>query len=136
MFLLVPLSKSKFFTRVSLVSHSRRSCSTRVALVSHSCCSRLTSVASVALVLHSCPSCRTGVTHVWHLCCKLDQIQQKESKLVYDHQTYFRCSLYTFNLQPGLQNPGGLGVGGGRGGFPNFFFAKEICYIVTLILLY
>ena len=47
MFLLVPLSKSTFFTRV-----------VSVALVSHSCHSFLT---RVALVLHSCPSCRTRV---------------------------------------------------------------------------
>ena len=60
MFLLVSLSKSKFFTRVALVSfvqHSCRQCSSHVApvsLVSHSCCIR--------------------VARVWHSCCKLDQI--------------------------------------------------------------
>ena len=77
MFLLVSLSKSKFFTRVALVSfvsHSCRSysaCVALVSLVSHSCRTR---VVSVALVLHSCSSCRTRVAHVWHSCCKVDQI--------------------------------------------------------------
>ena len=37
MFLLAPLSKSKFFTRVTLVSLVKHSCHTRVAFVSHSC---------------------------------------------------------------------------------------------------
>ena len=58
MFLLVSLSKSKFFTRVvrvALVSHSCRSCSSRVALVSH-----------------SCRQCRIRVARVWYSCCKLD----------------------------------------------------------------
>ena len=64
MFLLVSLSKSKFFTRVALVSfvqrcvslasHSCRWFSNRVALVLHSCCSCLTLVALVLLVLHLC----------------------------------------------------------------------------------
>ena len=45
MLLLVPLSKSKFFTRVALVSLASYSCRTRVA--------------SVALVLHSRGLCRT-----------------------------------------------------------------------------
>ena len=47
MFLLVPLSKSKFFTRVALVSFFG-TCVTLVLLVSHSC---RTCVARVALVL-------------------------------------------------------------------------------------
>ena len=54
MFLFVSLSKSKFVTRVTLVSHSCRSCSTRVELVSHLCRSCLTCVALVSLVSHSC----------------------------------------------------------------------------------
>ena len=61
MFLLVSLSKSKFFTRVTLLSfvlHLYRSCFTRVA------CG--------ALMLHSCRSCRTRVARVWHSRCKLD----------------------------------------------------------------
>ena len=77
MFLLMTLSKSKFFTRVALVSfvqHSCRSWSTRVALVSHLCRSCFTRIASVALVLHLCHSCRTRVPSVWHSCCKLNQI--------------------------------------------------------------
>ena len=71
MFLLVSLSKSKFFTRVALVSFVQYSCRTRVvsvALVSHSCqtCVALVSpvsqscrtrVAFVSLVSHSCRSC-------------------------------------------------------------------------------
>ena len=57
MFLLVSLSKPKFFTRVALVSILRHSCRTRVA--------------RVALVLHLY---RTRVACVWHSCCKLDQI--------------------------------------------------------------
>ena len=81
MFLLVPLSKSKFFhscrsrvVPVALVLHSCCQCSTRVALVLHSHRSCLTRVASVAHVLHSC---RTRVARVWHSCCKLDQIFKK-----------------------------------------------------------
>ena len=74
MFLPVSLSKSKFFTRVALVSfvyHSCCICVALVSLVSHSCRTR---VASVALMLHSCRSCRTRVARVWHSCCILDQI--------------------------------------------------------------
>ena len=63
MFLLVSLSKSKFLTRVALVS-----------LVQHSCRSCLTRVASVTLLSHLCCSCRTSVARVWHSRCKLDQI--------------------------------------------------------------
>ena len=77
MFLFVSLSKSKFFTRVTLVSFVQHSCCTRVvhvALVSHLCCLCLTCVSSVALVLYSCCSCRTRVARVWHSCRKLDQI--------------------------------------------------------------
>ena len=54
MFLLVPLSKSKFFTCVTLVSFVQHSCRTRVvsvALVSHLCSSCLTRVTSVTLLL-------------------------------------------------------------------------------------
>ena len=82
MFLLVFLSKSKFFTRVTLMSFVQHQCRIRVvsvalvSLVSHSCRS---SVASVALVLHSCYSCRTRVAHVWHSCCKSDQIKSSHS---------------------------------------------------------
>ena len=68
MFLLVPLSKSKFFTCVTLVSFV---CSTRVALVSlvqHSCCT------CVGLVLLVSRSCYIRVARVWQSCCKLDQI--------------------------------------------------------------
>ena len=62
-FLLVSLSKSKFFTCVALVSHSCRQCSLRVSLVqfvSHLCCIR--------------------VARVWHSCCKLDQIIKSVNK--------------------------------------------------------
>ena len=57
------LSKSRFFTRVALVSfvqHSRRTC--------------VTHVASFALVLHPCRLYCTRVARVWLSCCKLDQI--------------------------------------------------------------
>ena len=53
MFLLVSLSKSKFFTRVTLVSfvqHSCRTCVALVSLVSHSCCARVVSVTLLSLV--------------------------------------------------------------------------------------
>ena len=56
-FSLVSLSKSKFFTRVALVSYSCRSCHTRfihVALLLHSCCTR--------------------VTRIWHSYCRMGQI--------------------------------------------------------------
>ena len=57
MFLLVSLSKSKFFTRVALVWFVQHSCRTYITLM--------------FLVLHSC---RIRVVRVWHSCCKLDQI--------------------------------------------------------------
>ena len=66
MFLLVSLSKSKFFPHVALASFVYHPCRTnlvRVALVPHLYRTR---VASVALVLHSCRSCRTRVARVWH----------------------------------------------------------------------
>ena len=53
MFLLVSLSKSKFFTRFALVSFVQHSCRTCVAL----CRSYLTHIALVSLVSHSCRSC-------------------------------------------------------------------------------
>ena len=58
MFLLVSLSKSKFFTRVVCV-----------ALVPHSC---LTCVALVSLVLLSCCIRVAPVARVWHSSWKLD----------------------------------------------------------------
>ena len=61
MFLFVSLSKSKFFTRGTLVSQSCHSCLTRVALVLHLCC-----------------SCRSRIACVWHLYCKLDWISRKQ----------------------------------------------------------
>ena len=60
MFLLLSLSKSKFFTRVALVPFVQKSCRTRVV-----------HVALVSLVSHSC--C-TRFARVWCSCCKLDQI--------------------------------------------------------------
>ena len=98
MFLLVPSSKSKFFTRVALVSfvqHSCRQCSTRVALVLHSCLT----------VFHSCRSCRTRVASVAlvsHSCCKirLDLQRRFVSKVsgLQFHRRFilYRCFLITF----------------------------------------
>ena len=77
MFLLVSLSKSKFFTRVTLTSFVQHSCLTRVvrvALVLPLCCTCVTRVSLVSLVSHSCRSCHTHVARVWLSCCKLDQI--------------------------------------------------------------
>ena len=54
MFLLVSLSKSKFFACVALVSVVQHSCRTRVV--------------SVSLVSHSCRYCRTRVAFVSHSC--------------------------------------------------------------------
>ena len=94
MVLLMPLSESKFSTRVALVSfvqHSCRSCSTHVALVSHSSCSCLT---RVALVLHLCCSCHAPVARVWHSCCKLDQIKIKRVILISWEKG--KCYLFRF----------------------------------------
>ena len=77
MFLLVSLSKSKFFTRfalVSLVQHSFRTCVVLVLLVSHSCCTRVASVALLCIRV-------TRVARVWHSCCKLDQIHNDDNSL-------------------------------------------------------
>ena len=61
MFLLVQLSKSKFFhscsthvVRVALVLHLCHSCSSGVAHVLHSYCLCLTRIALVSLLSHSC----------------------------------------------------------------------------------
>ena len=109
MFLLVSLSKSKFFTRaalVSLVQHSCYICVTLVSLVSHSCCTR---VASVTFVLHSCCSCRTRAARVWRTCCKLDQIGLRPGTLLKKRLGY-RCFPVTFAKflrAPFLQNISG-----------------------------
>ena len=60
MFLLMSLSKSKFFTRVALVSFVQYSCRTCVVRVGscHTC------VALVLLVSHSCCQCHTRVAFV------------------------------------------------------------------------
>ena len=90
MFLPVSLSKSKFFTRVALMSfvqHSCRTCVARVSLVSlvsHSCCIR--------------------VARVWHSCCKLDQIYLKHTmklsffKEIIGSFKYIVAKISTFNL--------------------------------------
>ena len=70
MFLLVPLSKSKIFTRVALVSFVQHLCRTRaigVTLVSYSC-------RSCSARAHLCRLCRTRVARAWHSCCKSDRL--------------------------------------------------------------
>ena len=93
MFLPVPLSKSKFFTRVALVSfmsHSYHTCVAPVLLVSHSYRTR---VASVTFVLHSCRSCLALVLYI-----RLDHIYNsiKETNWLISKGT---CGLlfYIFN---------------------------------------
>ena len=53
MFSLLSLSKSKFLTRVALMSFVQHLCRTCVALLLHLCCFCLTRVALVSFVLHS-----------------------------------------------------------------------------------
>ena len=75
MFLLVSLSKSKFFTRVAPVPFVYYSCRTRVvsvALVSNLCGTR---VALVSLVLLVSYLYCIRVARVWHWCCKLNEIE-------------------------------------------------------------
>ena len=96
MFLLVWLSKSKFSTRVALMSfvqHSCLTCVTLVSLVSHPCCTR---VARVSLVLHLCRSCHTRVDRAWHSSCNLAQIVQN-NVLRYQKQVFNVLSLRRFN---------------------------------------
>ena len=73
MFLLVSLSKSKFFTRAALVQFVQHSFAL-VLLVQHSCRTRVARFSLVSLVPHSC--C-IRVARVWHSRCKLDQIFSK-----------------------------------------------------------
>ena len=75
MFLLVSLSKSKFFTRVAPVSFVYHSCRTgvvSVALVSNLCGTGVARVSLVSLVSYS--FC-IRVVRVWHWCCKLNEIE-------------------------------------------------------------
>ena len=92
MFLLVSLSKPKFFIRVALVSfvyHSCRTCVVSVALVSHLCRTRVARVSLVLLVSHSC-CILLLVSHSCHWClaavlylnnCKLVNILPNFSKM-------------------------------------------------------
>ena len=112
MFSLVSLSKSKFFTRVTLVSFVQHLCRTRVVhveLVQHLCRSRVNCVTLVSLVSHSyrsrvvlvaflshsCRLCRTRVVRVWHSCCK--QTRSKNGSVKYFNSEYEFHSLLNDN---------------------------------------
>ena len=101
MFLPRSLSKSKFLTRVELMSllqHSCRTSVTLVSLVSHLC---YTCVASVALVLHSSRSCRTRLARVAlvSLVSGTHIVNQTRSKVAffYKSKIYLRCSIQRVN---------------------------------------